>query len=450
MESTPEQTAEGLAVVRVLAAVLERLICTNASASTADQEQVTKFHALKAPGISILQYLERIHKYASCSTECFILALIYIDRLIQGNNFVLTELNAHRVIITSILLAAKFFDDAYYNNAYYAKVGGVHVSEMNRLEVEFLFRINFSLHVTPELYDKYHAELRSHASVNPPLSIPAITPRSQQQYKHEITRAFVAPQDTYQKASQQTTFPASESENVVSSQCLETSQYSMIVPHPHPPEITPSPSPPVAQQLVSSVAPYCPIPISNTTPLQLQQQHLVQQASDPISNNESMTHIPLHHVLHYPNPWSQIVPSQQDVHLNSSLYMEDVKQAPQLFAPPCNVHPTNLVTPSIYVVHPQYLDQKSLNYQVPAMTSLAPADIPHVTACDHNITHHPLNAAIVTPSVPHLAQFSQALYHPSLSHLNTTTETQGYNNGLLSNHRRSPPQHHTHVITGRI
>lgn len=354
-------------------------------------------------------------------------------------------MNAHRVIITSILLAAKFFDDAYYNNAYYAKVGGVHVSEMNRLEVEFLFRINFSLHVTPELYDKYHAELRSHASsVDLPLSIPAITPRSQQQYEHETTCAFLAPQDTYQKASQQTTFPTSESENGVSSQCLETAQYSMTVPHP--PEITPSPSPPVAQQLVSSVAPYCPIPIPNTTPLQLQQQHLVQHASDAISNNESMTHIPLHPVLHYPNPWRQIVPSQQDVHLNSSLYMEDA-----LFAPPCNVQPTNLVTPSIYVVNPQYLDQKSLNYQVPAMTSLTAADIPHVTVGDHNITHqhHPLNATIVTPSVPHLAQFSQALYHPSLSHLNTTTKTKGYNNAL-SNHRRSPPQHHTHVITGRI
>ena len=73
----------------------------------------------------------RIHKYASCSNECFILALIYIDRLIQRNNFLLTELNVHRVVITAVLLAAKFFDDAYYNNAYYAKVGGVLVSEMN-------------------------------------------------------------------------------------------------------------------------------------------------------------------------------------------------------------------------------------------------------------------------------------------------------------------------------
>lgn len=174
MESTPEQTAEGLVVVRVLGRVLEKLVAANANHGDLDQGQVTKFHALKAPSIGILQYLERIHKYASCSTECFILALIYIDRLIQGNNFLLTELNVHRVAITSILLAAKFFDDAYYNNAYYAKVGGVLVSEMNRLEVEFLFRINFSLHVSPELYNKYHAQLSQHVTIGNPISSSAV------------------------------------------------------------------------------------------------------------------------------------------------------------------------------------------------------------------------------------------------------------------------------------
>ena len=64
-----------------------------------------------------------------------------------------------------MLVAAKFFDDAYYNNAYYAKVGGVHVSELNGLEVEFLFRISFSLHVASEIFVKYHSELLSHAAV---------------------------------------------------------------------------------------------------------------------------------------------------------------------------------------------------------------------------------------------------------------------------------------------
>jgi len=87
--------------------------------------------------------------------------------MIQRNNFLLTELNVHRVVITGVLLAAKFFDDAYYNNAYYAKVGGVLVAEMNSLEVEFLFRINFSLHVTPDVYSKYHAELLMHAVGTP-------------------------------------------------------------------------------------------------------------------------------------------------------------------------------------------------------------------------------------------------------------------------------------------
>lgn len=161
MDSATQESSEGKAVVTVLAAVLERLVESNAHLQP--DEDITKFHALKAPGISVRQYLERIHKYASCSTECFILALIYIDRLIQRNNFILSELNVHRVLVTSVLLAAKFFDDAYYNNAYYAKVGGVLTSEMNGLEVEFLFRINFSLHVTPDVFKKYQDELISHA-----------------------------------------------------------------------------------------------------------------------------------------------------------------------------------------------------------------------------------------------------------------------------------------------
>jgi hypothetical protein len=63
MESTPEQTAEGLLIVRVLAAVLDRLIYTNASLSRNSIHDpamiVTKFHAMKPPGISIQLYLER-------------------------------------------------------------------------------------------------------------------------------------------------------------------------------------------------------------------------------------------------------------------------------------------------------------------------------------------------------------------------------------------------------
>ena len=59
MESTPEQTAEGLAIIKVLAEVLDRLVGANVGLARADPGQVTKCHGLKAPAIAILPYLER-------------------------------------------------------------------------------------------------------------------------------------------------------------------------------------------------------------------------------------------------------------------------------------------------------------------------------------------------------------------------------------------------------
>jgi hypothetical protein len=132
-----------------------------------------------------------------------------------------TNLNVHRVIITSLMVAAKFFDDFYFNNAFYARVGGISVLEvfkvyinphaqnlahdpckpqnnapashifdifvcsyicvgwdvflltrlvsfvpfeqLNELEVDFLRRLGYSLRVTPAEFDRYHYELLLHA-----------------------------------------------------------------------------------------------------------------------------------------------------------------------------------------------------------------------------------------------------------------------------------------------
>jgi len=257
MDATPEQLSEGLSVVRVLGSVLERLVAANSSLERPDAGQITKFHALKAPGIGILQYLERIHKYASCSTECFILALIYIDRLIQGNNFLLTELNVHRVIITSILLAAKFFDDAYYNNAYYAKVGGVLVSEMNRLEVEFLFRINFSLHVSPELYSKYHAELVAHASGEECSIAPLVMAQQTSitngpvQATHEIGHYHPIVSEVQHRTQAMNTGISTDNCTMPLQQLHHNGAYVASIP----PQITPSP-PKVTAQIPSETSQY--------------------------------------------------------------------------------------------------------------------------------------------------------------------------------------------------
>ena len=52
-------------------------------------------------------------------------------------------------------MAVKYFDDHYYSNAYYARVGGVKTEEMNHLESHFLMLVKFQLYVTPHEYDQY-------------------------------------------------------------------------------------------------------------------------------------------------------------------------------------------------------------------------------------------------------------------------------------------------------
>lgn len=153
----------GTAIVQVLSCVLNQL-CKRNDQLQDSNSGISKFHALRPPAISIRDYLNRISKYASCSGECFVLALVYIDRIIQSNHtFVVNSLNIHRLLITSVMLAAKFFDDQYFNNAYYAKVGGVPCNEINTLEVEFLFMTNFSLFVGTDTYRQYYNELCNHA-----------------------------------------------------------------------------------------------------------------------------------------------------------------------------------------------------------------------------------------------------------------------------------------------
>ena len=47
----------------------------------------------------------------------------------------------------------RFLDDSYFNNQYYAKVWGIQLEEMNALELDFLLRLDFRLHVLPEQFD---------------------------------------------------------------------------------------------------------------------------------------------------------------------------------------------------------------------------------------------------------------------------------------------------------
>lgn len=124
--------------------------------------RLTVFHGLRAPPITTEAYLLRIAKYAKCSPACFVAALGYMQRL-SGRDAALapTTLNVHRLLLTGVLCAAKFLDDRYYNNAFYAKVGGISTLELNRLELEMLQLLEFRLAISPEAVATLLAQLHS-------------------------------------------------------------------------------------------------------------------------------------------------------------------------------------------------------------------------------------------------------------------------------------------------
>ncbi|CAM6118877.1 unnamed protein product [Calypogeia fissa] len=179
-------------VLNVVAAVLERLVARNErtggtlqTLSPLNAKKLTSFHGLRAPGISISKYMERIFKYTNCSPSCFVVGYIYIDRLIHKQpDMPVTLLNVHRLLVTAVMVAAKMLDDVHFNNAFYARVGGVSVVELNRLEIELLDRLDFRLQVPAPEFEFYctHLEkqmLRSDSiRVDRSLPLPSPTLRS--------------------------------------------------------------------------------------------------------------------------------------------------------------------------------------------------------------------------------------------------------------------------------
>ncbi len=153
----------------LVALILERVVSNLESARAASKKGssgpalVTRFDSSRVPGITIRDYVARIHQYADCSESCYTLAFVYIDRLLQKNpSFVLSMKSIHRLLLTSMVLAIKYSDDIYADNGVYAKIGGVSLIEANCLEAEMLAMLQFELYVSPQLYEQYTTELAAH------------------------------------------------------------------------------------------------------------------------------------------------------------------------------------------------------------------------------------------------------------------------------------------------
>jgi len=107
-------------VVAALASILERVADRNDAAAAAELSAVvapaSAFRATTKPGISVRAYMARIARFAGCSPACYVVAYVYLDRLLRRGRrgrgaLAVDSYSVHRLLITAVLAAVKFMDD---------------------------------------------------------------------------------------------------------------------------------------------------------------------------------------------------------------------------------------------------------------------------------------------------------------------------------------------------
>ncbi|KAI3327618.1 cyclin-domain-containing protein [Xylariaceae sp. AK1471] len=146
-------------MVILIANMIGELIETNDSLAM-KSGNLTRFHSRTAPGISVLDYLQRLAKHATLTPPLLLSMVYYIDRLCAlYPDFTINTLTVHRFLITAATVAGKGLSDSFWNNSFYARVGGVKVAELKLLELEFLYRVDWRIIPIPEVLEAYYKGL---------------------------------------------------------------------------------------------------------------------------------------------------------------------------------------------------------------------------------------------------------------------------------------------------
>lgn len=142
--------------------------------ASSNNNLLTRYHSRVPPSISVRTYLTRLTKFNNLSPITLLTTIYYIDLLSHHYQpyFTLNSWTVHRFLLVSTMISQKLMEDFFFTNDHYAKVGGVAISELNCLEVDFLYRVEWkcipakqleggksSIRYAKDVLDLYYSQL---------------------------------------------------------------------------------------------------------------------------------------------------------------------------------------------------------------------------------------------------------------------------------------------------
>lgn len=110
-----------------------------------------------------IKYVYHVVSLSEISAQVATIAMIYVARFRMRTNIGVQSAytSEARIFIASLMTANKFDDDVSFTTKTWATVGNIDVSELKRMETEFLGKIDFKLHITSDEWAQYN-EFISH------------------------------------------------------------------------------------------------------------------------------------------------------------------------------------------------------------------------------------------------------------------------------------------------
>ena len=131
------------------------LYCYNTEKNISYITQLNYFNSKDVPKISIKDYLIRIQRYSKCTNECLISSYIHLNYLINKKDLILTYYNIHRLLLISIMVCTKFYEDEFYDNKMWSSIGGISLNELNTLEIIYCQLIEYNLYISSLDFKNY-------------------------------------------------------------------------------------------------------------------------------------------------------------------------------------------------------------------------------------------------------------------------------------------------------
>ena len=111
---------------------------------------------------TIFDFMADIIILTKMEKEVIVLSLIYIERYIFNTGLLLTSRNWRRILLTSMIISSKLWDDNSFENGHFSQVfANLGVSEINTLERIFLELINYNVFIKQSEYFKYLLMIKS-------------------------------------------------------------------------------------------------------------------------------------------------------------------------------------------------------------------------------------------------------------------------------------------------